>query len=92
MTKLPVSLNVPQPESYDTWQEWARAFVDHHKEEHEFGEGAEEIFVASYPKTRLPRAAKDGVLIFVVDEVGGKTLAFSADGAWYRVQDRVVVS
>lgn len=45
----------------------------------------------SYPKASLP-AATYGRMIFVTDDVGGSTLAFSDGSSWRRVADRAVVS
>lgn len=46
-----------------------------------------------YTVATLPDATEyTGGLIFVSDEVGGATLAFSDGTNWLRVQDRVTVS
>lgn len=48
-----------------------------------------------YNKLALPdptRTGAEGGLVYVRDEVGGATLAFSDGVNWRRVQDRVVVS
>lgn len=46
----------------------------------------------SFAVSTLPRAVTPGLMIFVVDEVGGATLAFSDGTNWRRVQDRAIVS
>ena len=49
--------------------------------------------VKSYSKTALPAAAAGaGQIIYVSDEAGGATIAFSDGAAWRRVADRAVVS
>ena len=49
--------------------------------------------LASYLKTALPDATKyEGGIIYVSNETGGATLAFSDGTNWRRVQDRAVVS
>lgn len=48
---------------------------------------------AAYTVTTVPPAAGNtGLVIFVSNEVGGATLAFSDGTNWRRVQDRVVIS
>jgi len=45
----------------------------------------------TYTVATLPTAVAQGV-IYVSDETGGATMAFSDGTSWYRVQDRAVVS
>lgn len=47
----------------------------------------------SYTVATLPSAAENtGLCVFVSDEAGGATMAFSDGTDWRRVQDRAVVS
>jgi hypothetical protein len=46
----------------------------------------------SYAKASLPSAATAGIMIFVTDDVGGSTPAFSDGTNWRRVADRAVIS
>ena len=47
----------------------------------------------SYSASSLPIASRfEGCLIYVPDESGGKTIAFSDGTDWRRVQDRNIVS
>jgi hypothetical protein len=50
--------------------------------------------VKSFPKAALPAAAGQGAgaIVFVSDDVGGATLAFSDGTAWRRVADLAVVA
>jgi len=54
--------------------------------------------LAGYSVTALPSASDNGSLndftslIYIYDEVGGATLAFSDGTNWRRVQDRAIVS
>lgn len=48
--------------------------------------------VGSYAVADLPSATTPGRMIYVSDETGGATLAFSDGTNWRRVQDRAVVS
>ncbi len=48
--------------------------------------------VKSYLIASLPPAVGDGQIIYVSDEAGGPTLAFSDGAAWRRVSDRAIVS
>ncbi len=50
--------------------------------------------VASYVKAALPSATSTGAgtMIYVTDDVGGATIAFSDGTAWRRVHDRAVVA
>ena len=51
------------------------------------------VKVKSYTKAALPEASIGaGQILYVSDEAGGATLAFSDGAAWRRVQDRAVVS
>ncbi len=52
------------------------------------------VQVKSLAKAALPTAASQGAgaLLFVSDEVGGATLAFSDGASWRRVADRAVVA
>lgn len=45
-----------------------------------------------YAKASLPSASQAGKIIFVSDEVGGATIAFSDGTNWRRVSDRAIVS
>lgn len=46
----------------------------------------------SYAVADVPPATTPGQLIFVSNETGGATVAFSDGTNWRRVQDRVIVS
>lgn len=49
--------------------------------------------IPSYTVSTLPSAASyEGHLIYVSNESGGKTIAFSDATNWRRVQDRAIVS
>lgn len=47
---------------------------------------------ASFSASALPSALAAGYVIFVTDESGGPTLAFSDGSNWLRYADRAVVS
>jgi hypothetical protein len=51
-----------------------------------------EATVNSYTVATLPSAATPAQIIYVSDETGGATLAFSDGSDWRRAQDRAVVS
>jgi len=51
-----------------------------------------EFQLASYQVANLPSASPAGRIVYVSDETGGATLAFSDGSDWRRVQDRNVVS
>jgi hypothetical protein len=50
------------------------------------------VYTTSYLVSALPSAATAGGLIYVSDETGGATMAFSDGTNWRRVQDRAIVS
>lgn len=52
-------------------------------------EGLTSYLVAAVP---TPSAANTGGLIYVSDETGGSTIAFSDGTNWRRVQDRAIVA
>lgn len=55
--------------------------------------GNEPIPVAAYTVATAPSAATHtGHMIYVSDEAGGATMAFSDGTDWRRVQDRAVIS
>lgn len=49
-------------------------------------------YLESYTVATVPSAATAGGLIYVSDEAGGATLAFSDGTNWRRVQDRAIIS
>lgn len=80
---------LPQPELYSDWKVWAAALARALQDDAEIT-----IRVKSYAVANLPSPArvKRGTVVYVPDEVGGATLAFSDGVDWRRVQDRAVVS
>lgn len=49
------------------------------------------IVLQSIPKADLPAPSRDGLLVFVPDDVGGEVPAYSAGGKWLRITDRAEV-
>lgn len=77
-------MTLPDPKLYSDWREWA---------ERAFRQQAEAPpRLPHYSVNNLPKANRDGMLIYVPDETGGGTVAFSEGGSWLRVQDRSVVA
>lgn len=72
------------------WKAWAEQLVQvlEAEQEAEFSLRP----VPAYSKGGLPPAAQPGCIIYVPDETGGATLAFSDGSDWRRVTDRAVVS
>jgi len=60
--------------------------------------GSGPVLIKSYTVTSSPSASESGddntfsSLIYITDEVGGPTLAFSDGTNWLRVQDRAIIS
>lgn len=50
------------------------------------------IELPRYAKANLPSATKPGEMIFVNDDVGGSTPAFSDGTNWRRVADRAIIA
>lgn len=75
---------LPDPTLYFDWREWA--------ERARRQEGEVPPRLPHYSVNNLPKANVDGMLIYVPDETGGGTVAFSSGGSWLRVQDRSVVA
>jgi len=50
------------------------------------------LYVPTFTVAGLPNATNYAGIIYVSDEVGGATLAFSDGTNWRRVQDRAIVS
>ena len=96
---MPKSVRFPPPPSNNRdllsrgWLDWFTSIYQR------VGEGP--FRVQGYPVSGLPPISDTGSLvpanpysslIFVYDETGGATLAFSDGTNWRRVQDRAVVS
>lgn len=80
---------IPDPKMFDGWEAWGRAV----------GEALEPtdaeirpIQLPLYGKADLPPAVNDGLLVYVVDDIGGAVPAFSEGGQWLRVTDRAIIS
>ncbi len=56
------------------------------------GTGAAVPYMPSFTVATLPSVTKVGGFIYVSDEVGGATMAFSNGTNWLRVQDRAIVA
>lgn len=54
--------------------------------------GRDPLQCASFTVATLPPATPAGQMIYVSNEIGGATLAFSDGTNWRRVQDRAIVS
>lgn len=53
----------------------------------------EPVILKSYAVANVPAAAEwEGSIIYVSDETGGATVAFSDGTDWRRLQDRAVIS
>ena len=52
----------------------------------------DQLVLPTYTVTTLPNASTPAQLIYVSDESGGATVAFSDGTNWRRVQDRAIVS
>lgn len=50
------------------------------------------LYVPSFTVSTLPSATLAGGIIYVSNETGGATIAFSDGTNWRRVQDRAIVS
>ncbi len=92
-----VNLSPPPNNIQDTnsrgWRDWFRALHSR--------VGEEGLLIQGYAVASLPTAADFGsttaanaysALIFVYDETGGATVAFSDGTNWRRVQDRAIVA
>jgi hypothetical protein len=87
----------PNPQGYPSWQSWAQQLI---RVLQPFMTKVEATFVRQeqlytmpiYTVSTLPSASIPGRPIYVSDETGGATVAFSDGTNWRRVQDRAVVS
>lgn len=88
---------IPTPELQRDWREWGLEVVRRlnpfmeEVQATKFGQG-QILQVGSFTVANLPSATTPGRVIYVSDETGGATLAFSDGTNWRRVQDRAVVS
>ena len=46
----------------------------------------------SFTVATVPSATQPGQMIYVTDETGGSTIAFSDGSNWRRIQDRAIIS
>lgn len=81
-------IKFPDPDFYSDWKEWANGLI----KIMQATDGQIIISLTSYTVATVPKVVKSGVLIYVTDEVGGATVAFSDGTNWRRVADRVVIS
>lgn len=84
--------NLPKPEFFDKngkgWKEWGKELISR-LEKTEQNKAPQ---LPSFPVASLPSAADKGVLIFVPNESGGATVAYSDGTDWRRVTDGAIVS
>jgi len=82
-----------KPAKEETWQSWVFRFILWNRQRDAM---ARPIQLPSYSVNNLPRPNLSGMMIFVVDETGGPTPAYSVtlatSGAWHRVSDGAIVS
>lgn len=72
----------PQPGT--DWLNWAKKLV----QALDLQEQASVIHLPPHSMVNLPKANKDGMMIFITDAPGGAVPAFSYQGAWLSVLDR----
>lgn len=65
---------------YMDWKDWATKLLDVLKRK-------QALTVPSYNKADVPTPTSDDLLIIVKNETGGRTLATSFNGKFYRVKD-----
>lgn len=80
---------IPEPTMYPSWKDWAHALASALEGE---ADEREPVRLPSYTVSTLPNAAEAGLMIFVLDEVGGETPAYSSGGVWKRTSDGATVS
>jgi hypothetical protein len=82
-------MNPPDPNAYKDWKSYAVALVEWIQQTRDSG-GVE---LPNYKVGTLPSPrGTHGMLVYVLDEVGGAVPAFSENDEWLRVTDRAVVS
>ena len=81
---------LPAPGMHPDWREWADALL------RQIGPALLRIdatmALPRFSVADLPSAIQPGILIYVPDETGGATVAFSDGTNWRRVQDRAICS
>lgn len=88
---------IPSPSNFGDWKAWAvqvvRVLVPFMTETREtYYRQGQIVHLGSFVVADLPDASIPGRQIYVSDETGGATVAFSDGTNWRRVQDRAVVS
>lgn len=89
-----MSLEQIQPREDESWQTWVRRWILWNRLQARPLQGLQ---LPVFSLSNLPRSGKSGMMIFVNDETGGPTPAYSvltATGGsnWHRVADGAVVS
>jgi hypothetical protein len=87
-------MSLPRPDLFirngKGWGDWAKQLVE--SLDRKDAEPKPQQELPKYTVATLPSAETEALLIYVVDEAGGPTVAFSDGTDWRRVQDRAVVS
>ena len=81
-------MNLPRPEQYASWQSWASKLVQVLTQPTQLLPPQLPI----YDLTNLPKAAKQGQLILVVDSPDNPAVAYSDGADWRYVMDGEVVA
>ncbi len=84
---------MPQPGNYEELTAWAERFCDFVAEQMSAAALDKKVLALdSFTVADAPNATQAGLLIYVTDEVGGATVAYSNGTNWLRVTDGAVIS
>lgn len=81
-------MRLPVPEFHRDWKTWANALLEWLQRPQPQGA----VVLPAYGVDGVPPANRDGLVVWVVDDVGGPTIAYSEGGAWKRLSDGATIS
>ncbi len=85
---MPVSKQYPQPQLFESWQEWAHALLEVLTREGE----PEPTRLVLRPVVDLPPPLQAGILLYVTNDAAQVQPAFSDGSNWKRVIDGTTVA
>lgn len=86
----PGIVTFPSPQLYGGWQEWASALLRILGQQ--FTLYANVRPLPTFLVAELPKPSPGGILVFVANESGGPTIAYSDGSTWRRAYDNAPVS
>lgn len=84
-----MSVLIPDPEFYSSWQEWAKELISALNQPNLVNQPPQ---VPTFLASKVPSAAQRGLLIEVANATGISKLAISTSTAWRNVGDGSIIA